>query len=466
MARGSSRSNHNGVYIAQVCMGVSVAILLAIGLVMVYSADSIENIAQGNNPNSSLIKQGICVLAGIIALLLGRQCGFLVRFWPVIVALNVLSYGLLAYTYFFGIDILGAKRWFNLPFIGTFQASEFTKIIVLITITYLLTRYKDVSLSLKAALLWAVGGVLLPLGIVLVIQSDFGSTFICLVGIMAAFWIAGLDKRIFFASIGIVALVAVCAVLLTPYRRARLLSYIGGNTDTSGDGLQTTNSLYAIAQGGLFGVGIGNSTQKYQWLPEAETDFIFPVIVEELGFVGAFIIIVLFLVILVSSLYIALNASDEFGQILAAGLGVMLVFQAYFNIAVALGIAPVTGKTLPFLSKGGTSLVMNCAIIGLILSVAKVSNPEALAQERRNNLQVISGGSPGYASSAGVASAPVYERGSSGSFGSSGSSRSSRTSRSLGSSRSSRSSSSAHSGGRSSASGSRFRATSYRSGGR
>lgn len=433
--RGSS-SNHNYLTIAQISMIVSVAILLAIGLVMVYSADSIEIIAQGGDPTSSLIKQIICVVAGIIALLLGRELGPLVRFMPVIVVLTIASYGLLIYTYFFGIDILGAKRWFNLPLIGTFQASEFTKIVILITVTYILSRYKNGSLSIRAAAVWALIGIVIPLGIVMIAQSDFGSTFICLIGIVAAFWIAGIDKKIFFATIAVVCVIALLAVLLTPYRRARLMSYFSGNADTGGDGLQTTNSLYAIAQGGLFGVGIGNSTQKYQWLPEAETDFIFPIIVEELGFVGAFIVILLFLVILVSSLYIALSASDEFGRILAAGLGVMLVFQAYFNIAVALGIAPVTGKTLPFLSKGGTSLVMNCATIGLILAVAKVSNPEAVAKERRNNLQVISGGSPNLMSGS---SAPVYERSSS---------------------------SASRSGGRSRTSSNRFRATSYRSSGR
>lgn len=407
MARRSSSSGHNYLYIAQASLIASVVILLVIGLVMVYSADSVENIAHGSDPNSSLVKQIICVAAGAIVLLLGREFGFIVRFAPVIIGLNAVSYGLLIYTMLFGIEILGAKRWFELPLIGTFQSSEFTKIIILITVTYVLSRYKSGTMSLRAALVWAVLGVAAPLGIVMIAQSDFGSTVICLVGVFAAFWIAGLDRRIFWGALSAIAVLGVLAVLLTPYRRARLMSYFSGNADTGGEGLQTTNSLYAIAQGGLFGVGIGNSTQKYQWLPEAETDFIFPIIVEELGFVGAFFVILLFLVILISSLYIALSASDEFGRILAAGLGVMLVFQAYFNIAVVLGIAPVTGKTLPFLSKGGTSLVMNCAIIGLILSVAKVSNPEAVAQERRGDLRVISGGNPGYAVGSTL---PVYDR--------------------------------------------------------
>lgn len=437
MAPRSSGGKHNYFTLAQIAIAVSVAILLVLGLVMVYSTDSIESITLGKDPTSSLFKQALCVAAGAIALVLGRQLGFLSRFGVVVIALNVISIGLLVYTYFFGENIYGATRWINVPFFGSFQASEYCKIVIIITAAYLLSRYKCGRLSLRMLGVLAAGGILLPLAIIMVVQSDFGSTLVCMVGIIAACWIAGLDKKYFCIGLGAIAIVALLAVAIAPYRLVRILSFLGGNSDSEGDALQITQSLYAIAQGGLFGVGIGNSTQKYQYLPEAETDFIFAILVEELGAVGAIAVILLFLVILIASLYIALNASDDFGQILVAGLGVMLVFQAYFNIAVILGIAPITGKTLPFLSKGGTSLVMNCLIVGLILSVAKDSNPEALAKKRRDNLHVVSGGGPAN---------------SSGSYGYGNAVSSSR-----GGSRSSSRNSSAHT------SSTRFRATSYRS---
>jgi cell division protein FtsW len=224
-----------------------------------------------------------------------------------------------------------------------------------------------------------------------VLQSDFGTSVICLIAIFVIFVLGGLPAKWILAIAAMVLVLGCAAVFSTPYRAARVLSFLDPWGNIDGDGYQIVHSLQALASGGLSGVGLGNSYEKLQYLPEAETDFIFAIIGEENGLIGTIFVVFLFLVFLYGSYWIARNSSSSYGMLVVGALATMLVAQAFINILCVIGLFPITGKPLPFISSGGSSLVSSLLIVGIILAVSFASEPaEDHYQQRRDRLHVVS----------------------------------------------------------------------------
>ena len=257
----------------------------------------------------------------------------------------------------------------------------------------MLLEYRDQIRDMKQALIAAFALVLLPLLFLYKTQSDMGSAVVILVGAFVVMWLGGLPAR-FVAVLGIAVVVA-GVFGIVGYRADRVSVWLDPWSNQYDTGYQMIRSFFAFSEGGILGVGLGNSREKFLYLPEAETDFIFSIIGEELGLVGALFVIALFVAVLVCGLLIAKRASDDFGTMIAGGLTCMLVGQAFLNMACATGLFPTTGKPLPFISSGGSSVVASLLMVGIIMSVSRVAGEEALtphrasAERRRANLNYI-----------------------------------------------------------------------------
>jgi cell division protein FtsW len=229
--------------------------------------------------------------------------------------------------------------------------------------------------------------IVVPLFFLYQTQSDLGTTLICIVGILAVMWLGGVKPYILITVVVLGVAFMVFAVFGTGYRSGRLV-YLDPWNDGQGGygtGYNIIRSYYAFAEGGLFGVGLGNSHEKYQYLFASDSDFIFAVVGEELGLVGALTVIILFLVMLVAGLRISSMCPDAMGSVIAGAFTTMLVFQAFLNIGCTIGVFPTTGKPLPFISSGGSSMIASLAMVGFILSVSKGDDPAT----RRGNLRAV-----------------------------------------------------------------------------
>ena len=213
--------------------------------------------------------------------------------------------------------------------------------------------------------------IIAPIALMYRTQSDLGTTAICFVGILAVMWMGGVSRRVIFACLGVAVLGGLVAIFGTGYRSDRLVFMDPWNDGEGGygTGYNIIRSYYALAEGGIFGVGLGNSHEKFQYLFASESDFIFAVICEELGFLGGGAVIGLYAFFMYRIIRIAERTKDTYGYLIVIGLGAMFFFQIFENIGMTIGIMPVTGITLPFISSGGTSVIMNMIALGLIISV-------------------------------------------------------------------------------------------------
>ncbi len=392
MARAKSRQNMQEIQVMKILIMISVFALVVIGLVMVYSATSADLASAGKDPFGDVISQAIYALLGIIAaVVLWRVIPY--RAWAG--SLNWIIWGfcmlLLVLTFFMGTTVNGAKRWLYLFGVIGMQPSEFAKVALLLMTIRILNDWREGTIDVRGALVQLLLLIAFPLLFLYVTQSDLGTTLICSVGILVVMLIGGIPKR--FIALIILAGVAVVAIGLAGggYRSSRFV-YLDPWNDGQGGlgaGYNIIRSYYALAEGGLFGVGIGNSHEKYQYLFASDTDFIFAVLGEELGLVGALIVIGLFLLLLYAGLKVALAATDGLAAMIAAGCTIMLVFQAFLNIGCAIGIFPTTGKPLPFISSGGTSVISSLVLIGLVLSVERSCEVPKSHERRRDELRVI-----------------------------------------------------------------------------
>lgn len=363
--------------------------LIVIGLVMVYSSSSIVFFVEKGDAASEAIKQVVFAALGITGAaacalyfdeskLFGR---FVIGFWIVCMIGMVL-------TALMGTVGLGAKRWLYLGPMSI-QPAEFMKIALVLISVSLATEYVNKEFDTYTLFKRAALYIMLPLFMILVLQSDMGSTAICLVAVIAVMWLVGIDTKTILIIIAICAVGAICAILLKSYRSDRMI-FLDPWSDPNGSGYQLIHSFLALGAGGLFGTGIGNSFEKMDYLPEAETDFIFAIIGEEMGLVGTLGVIALFLIFLYGSILIAMRAQTKQGAITAATLAIMLVFQAFLNMACVTGIMPLTGKPLPFVSSGGSSMISSCLMVGIILAIAFGSQKNNNSQQRRDRLHVVS----------------------------------------------------------------------------
>ena len=205
----------------------------------------------------------------------------------------------------------------------------------------------------------------------IMLQPDFGTGTIIVMSIIGLLFVGGVNFK-YFIRLGIVGVVGIVGLILAaPYRLSRILSFLNPWSDPLGSGFQIIQSLYAIGPGGLFGYGIGNSRQKHFFLPEPQTDFIFSIISEELGFLGCVIVVGLFIAICYTGFKISKNCEDKFGKYLSFGIIFQIAFQACLNLMVVVGLIPVTGVTLPFLSYGGSSLLITLCSIGIVLNISR-----------------------------------------------------------------------------------------------
>ena len=223
---------------------------------------------------------------------------------------------------------------------------------------------------IKKGVLPILGIVILVFGLIM-LQPDFGTGMIILVSIIGLLFVSGVDFK-FFIRLGLIGVVGIVLLIaIAPYRLERILSFLNPWSDPLGSGFQIIQSLYAIGPGGLFGQGFMNSRQKHFYLPEPQTDFIFSIISEEFGFLGILIVATLFTIIIFKGFKIAQNSGDKFAKFLAFGITFGLAFQAILNLMVVVGLIPVTGVTLPFLSYGGSSLLITLISMGVLLNISR-----------------------------------------------------------------------------------------------
>lgn len=376
---------------ARTLLIIAVCALVVIGLLMVYSASYANLINEESSASSEAVSQVVYALVGIVgALILWKVLPYRVWQGPLVWVVWGVSLALLVLTLVMGSTDYGAQRWLRLGPVGL-QPSEFAKVAFLLMAVRIMYQYRAGDIELRAALVQAVLFVLIPLAFMYRSQSDLGTTLICAVGVLAVMWLGGVSSRILGVILGAGVIFVLFAIFGTGYRSDRLVYLDPWNDgeDGYGAGYNIIRSYYALAEGGIFGVGLGNGHEKFQYLFASESDFIFAVIGEELGMVGALLVIGLFLVVLVMGLRIATAAADEYGAMMAGGFTIMLVFQAFLNIGCAIGVFPTTGKPLPFISAGGTSLVISLAMIGFILSVSESAAEPNVYERRRADLRII-----------------------------------------------------------------------------
>lgn len=263
----------------------------------------------------------------------------------------------------------GSRSWFGIGSFGI-QPSEFAKLGLIIFISKYMSKNEKNLKDIKKGVFPILGLVLLVFGLIM-LQPDFGTGVIIMMTSIGLLFVGGVSFKFFF-RIGIVGVIGIVGLIaVAPYRLERILSFLNPWSDPLGSGFQIIQSLYAIGPGGLFGYGFLNSRQKHFYLPEPQTDFIFSIISEEFGFMGVVIVATLFLTIIIRGFLIARNTNDLFGKYVAFGITFGLAFQACLNLMVVVGLIPVTGVTLPFLSYGGSSLLITLCSMGVLLNISK-----------------------------------------------------------------------------------------------
>jgi cell division protein FtsW len=349
---------------------VPTLLLTVIGLVMVLSAGSISAVEGYGTSFWYFNRQSLYAVAGLVALVVAARIPHTV--WrraaiPALVA--VLPLMLLALHPAVGSSLYGAARWIDLGPV-TLQPAELAKPLVLFSAAAIVTRpWKDVTRARE--LLLPLGPIVAVVAGVVLLQRDLGTTLIICGSVFLLLFVAGARPRHLLVGAVAGALVTAYFIFGTAYRRTRLLeSWLRWELDPSGAGWQLQQGLIALGSGGWFGVGLGNSRQKWEYLPNAHSDFVFAILGEELGLAGALVVLALFGALLFAGIRIAVSAPDAFGRLLAAGVTGWIGLQAIVNLGAVTGLLPITGVPLPFLSFGGTALVVTLAGVGVVASVA------------------------------------------------------------------------------------------------
>jgi cell division protein FtsW len=340
--------------------------LVAFGLVMVYSATSAPAALARTDPMSYLKKQGGYALFGVILMMVASRFDYRrLRLLAPGLVLTALA-GCLA-VLAIGARINGARRWIELgP--ATFQPSELAKLAIAVWAAAYLSR-RPAPQSLRE--LWRPIGLLVGVFCVLILaEPDLGTAISLVVVLLAVLVVSGTPGKTLASAAGIAVTLGLLAVWFEPYRRARIFSFIDPWKDPQGAGFQTVQALISLGSGGWFGVGLGHGVAKINYLPEAHTDMILGVIGEELGLVGVAAVLAAFVAFAWAGLRVALTCKDPFGKRLAVGVVALVSGQAVINLAAVLGLAPLTGIPLPFISYGGSSLGVTLLAVGVLLNIA------------------------------------------------------------------------------------------------
>ncbi|MHA7277707.1 putative lipid II flippase FtsW [Arthrobacter sp. HLT1-21] len=351
--------------------------LTAIGLMMVLSASSVEAIAEGTSEFDLFLRQAIWAAGGLVLMLLLSRFGartYRLLAWPVLgVAIVLLMLVLVI-----GVNINGNQNWIQIGGF-TMQPSEPAKLALAIWLASVLARKGRLVRNWKHAMIPALplGG--LPIGLVL-LGGDLGTVIILMMILAAALFFAGAPMKMFTIA-GIAGIAgALVMVLVSGNRSDRISAWLRINCDDGRDlCLQSDNGLFALASGGWWGVGIGQSRQKWNWIPEAHNDFIFAIIGEEFGLIGTLVVVALFGILAVATIRVARRYTDPFVRILLGSILVWLIGQAFVNIGMVTGVLPVIGVPLPFISYGGSALTFTLAAVGVLLSFARKMPPAPAA---------------------------------------------------------------------------------------
>lgn len=349
---------------------ITVIFLSLFGVIMIYSSSYVWAEYKFDDPYKFFKNQFLFFIIGIFIMIIISKIDYKIYFkksnFILASAVTLLVLVLIP-----GIGTVrnGSRSWFGIGSFGV-QPSEFAKIaLIMFSSKYLTKNEKNIKNFFKGV--FPLLALTLFVFLLIMLQPDFGTGVILVMSVIGIMFISGVDFK-FFLRLGILGVIGIVVlILIAPYRLERILSFLNPWSDPLGSGFQIIQSLYAIGPGGLFGYGFGNSRQKHFYLPEPQTDFIFSIISEEFGFLGIMIITSLFIIIIFRSFQIAQKCNNLFGKYLAFGLSFSIAFQAILNLMVVTGLIPVTGVTLPFLSYGGSSLLISMASMGILLSISR-----------------------------------------------------------------------------------------------
>ena len=351
---------------------IATLVLVCASLVMVYSASAVLALDKNQHPSFFLFKQATFALLGLVLMPVLMRVDYRNYRQPIVLWTALGLVGLALVAVLFGPRINGARRWFGIAGIGV-QPSEFAKLAMIFFVAAILERRMDRIDDLRYALLpvaIVLGGVV---GLIM-LQPDLGTALSIIVIVSAMVFAAGINYR-YIIGLLLVSLPAAYIVLMSAdYRQRRIKVFLDPWSDPLGDGFQVIQSLIAVGTGGVFGRGLMAGVQKLFYLPYPETDFIYAVIGEELGLLGTTVVLACFCVIAWRGLRTAMRAPDRFGAFLALGLTAMVVVQAFFNMSVVLGLLPTKGIPLPFVSFGGSSLLMSMIGMGILLNVSQYAS--------------------------------------------------------------------------------------------
>lgn len=350
---------------------VSIILLLCIGIIMVSSASSYSALSKYDDSNFFLVKQLGFAIVGFIAMIVistidykkYKKVSYLFYGLTLILMILVLTP--------LGVSVNGAKRWLGIGDFFRFQPSEIMKIaLVLATATYVSCNYKKLN-SWKGYIVPAI--FLLAVGIVMYLQDHLSGMIVMIVASVSIIFSSGIKLKWKVIIPIIIVGIALVGVFLfsDEYRLSRVTAFLHPEEDIRGTNWQAAQSLYALGSGEIFGLGLGQSRQKYLWLPEAQNDFIFSVLGEEFGLIGSVSVILIFLFFIYRGFRIAITCKELYGSMLAAGIVSVFALQIFVNIAVVTSSMPVTGMPLPFFSYGGTALFINLCTMGILLNISR-----------------------------------------------------------------------------------------------
>jgi cell division protein FtsW len=362
-------------------------LLLTLGLIMVLSASSIESYRVFGSSYTLVQRQALFAVIGVVIMLFAARTS--VQFWRgSAVILFIVAFGLLVAVLAIGVEVAGQRNWIDLfgPF--RLQPSEFAKLALVVWGAALLTR-KDRPLdSWNRLLIPLLPVAVIMMGLVLA-EGDFGNTLMLAAITMGMLFAAGAPMRLFVIMGGVLVAGVIILTIAAPYRMQRFTSWLHPGDDPLGFGWQVQQGQYALGTGGFWGVGLGASREKWGSLPEAHTDFIFPVIGEELGLFGTVSVLVLFGLLTFAIFRLCLNTQDPFVRLASAGVGSWIVIQAVTNIGAVLGILPITGVPLPLVSYGGSSLLPTLLALGMLMAFSKQEPGARKALRRKSTAQAL-----------------------------------------------------------------------------
>lgn len=339
-------------------------VLVAFGLLMIYDASSVLAYNVFKDSYHFIKDQLVWVFLGFIALYVTSRIDYH-RYFNLALPFLIIALGMLIMVFIPGIGAgaKGAHRWIDLG-IATFQPAEFVKLVLAL---YLSAWFSTKEKGRFMAFAVLMGAVLL----LMMLEPDMGTASIILFEAIVIYFLSGGSVKYFFIGAPVVGVVGLILILLAPYRAARLTSFLNVDKSVESASYHVKQVLIALGNGGIFGLGIGNSLQKFSYLPENVTDSIFPIIAEEYGFVGASILILLFLIFVWRGFHIATHARDTFGKLFAMGIVSFIGIQAVVNLGSMTALLPLTGVPLPFISYGGSALLIDMASVGILLNISK-----------------------------------------------------------------------------------------------